>query len=126
MEVRQGINKRDFANYDGKRVREELLIENVFGVDCINLVYSHVDRIIVGGVVPVQKEGVRLTAGDELRAEYFFERREMGVINIGGEGKILADGVEYVLKKGDCLYLGRGTKEVLFLAPTRKIRRNFT
>lgn len=47
MEVRQGINKRDFANYDGKRVREELLIENVFGVDCINLVYSHVDRIIV-------------------------------------------------------------------------------
>lgn len=120
MEVRQGINKRDFANYDGKRVREELLIENVFGVDCINLVYSHVDRIIVGGVVPVQKEGVRLTAGDELRAEYFLERREMGVINIGGEGKILADGVEYALKKGDCLYLSRGTKEVLFFSSDAK------
>ena len=116
MEVRQGVNKRDFAAYSGERIREELLIENVFGVDKINLVYSHIDRIIVGGVIPKDKNGVALTAGDELRAEYFLERREMGAINIGGKGYIVADGKKYELEKGDCLYLGRGTREVAFFS----------
>lgn len=116
MEVRQGVNKRDFAAYSGERIREELLIENVFGVDKINLVYSHIDRIIVGGVIPKDKNGVALTAGNELRAEYFLERREMGAINIGGKGYIVADGKKYELEKGDCLYLGRGTKEVAYFS----------
>ena len=89
------------------------MIENVFGQDEIKLVYSHVDRIIVGGVIPVEK-GVELTVGDELRAAYFLERREMGAINIGGDGYIVADGVRYDVKKKDCLYLGRGVKEVAF------------
>lgn len=89
MEVRQGVNKRDFAAYSGERIREELLIENVFGIDKINLVYSHIDRIIVGGVIPKDRNGVALTAGDELRAEYFLERREMGAINIGDRKSVV-------------------------------------
>ena len=114
MEVRQGVNKKDFANYNGTRIREELLIENVFGEDKINLVYSHIDRIIVGGVIP--KNRVTLAVGDELRSNFFLERREMGVINIGGKGVIFADGLKYQLEKGDCLYLGRGTRDVAFLS----------
>lgn len=113
MEIRQGVNPKDFAGYDGGRIREELLISDLFGEDEVKLVYSHIDRIIVGGVVPVRREA-ELTAGDELRAEYFLQRREMGVINIGGPGSIVADGKEYPLQKKDCLYLGRGVREVLF------------
>jgi 4-deoxy-L-threo-5-hexosulose-uronate ketol-isomerase len=76
------------------------------------MVYSHIDRIITGGVVPVNP--VSLVAGSELRAEYFLERREIGIINIGGEGKVVADDVEYVLGNKDGLYIGKGTKQVTF------------
>lgn len=115
MDVRQGVNKKDFALYDGARLREELLIDDVFGKNEVRLVYSHIDRIIVGGVMP-DKGGVRLPCGDELRAEYFLERREMGVINIGGSGRITADGQVYEMNGGDCLYLGRGVKDVAFFS----------
>lgn len=125
MEIRQGINKKDFVTYSGERVREELLIKNVFGRDTINLVYSHIDRIIVGGVIPQKNNGVALIAGSNLRANYFLERREMGVINIGGKGVIIADGVNYELENGDCLYIGRGTIEVTFLSKNAQFPAQF-
>ena len=85
MEVRTAASPRDVKHYTTDRLREEFLIQNLFQADKINLVYSHIDRIITGAAVPVQ-EKLALTAGDELRAEYFLQRREMGLINIGGDG----------------------------------------
>ena len=113
MEIRQGVSKEEFKSLDTKALRERFMIENLFSVGTVKLVYSHIDRIIVGGIVATE-EGSELVAGDELRAEYFLERREMGVINLGGEGSIVADGREYRLGRHDCLYLGRGTKQVIF------------
>lgn len=83
MELRTAASPRDVKHYTTERLREEFLIDDLFQPDVIKLVYSHIDRIITGSAVPV-KETLKLTAGDELRAQYFCERRELGVINIGG------------------------------------------
>lgn len=87
MELRTAASPRDVKHYTTERLREEFLIDDLFLPDVIKLVYSHIDRIITGSAVPV-KETLKLTAGDELRAQYFCERRELGVINIGGAGTI--------------------------------------
>ena len=100
MEIRQGVSKEEFKSLDTKALRERFMIEDLFSVGTVKLVYSHIDRIIVGGIVATE-EGSELVAGDELRAEYFLERREMGVINLGGEGSIVADGREYRLGRHD-------------------------
>ena len=94
MEVRTACSPNDMKHYTTERLREEFLIQNLFEADKINLVYSHIDRIITGAAVPVN-EKLALTAGDELRAEYFLQRREMGLINIGGDGIITIDGRVY-------------------------------
>ena len=83
MDVRTAASPKDVKHYTTDRLREEFLIQDLFQADKINLVYSHIDRIITGAAVPVNEKLV-LTAGDELRAEYFLQRREMGLINIGG------------------------------------------
>ena len=90
MELRTAASPRDVKHYTTDRLREEFLINDLFQPDVIKLVYSHIDRIITGSAVPV-KEVLELTAGDELRAAYFCERRELGVINIGGAGTITVD-----------------------------------
>ena len=77
MELRTAVSPKDVKHYTTQRLREEFLIDNLFPADEIRLVYSHIDRIITGGIKPV-KETLVLTAGDELRAKYFLERREMG------------------------------------------------
>lgn len=112
MEVRNACNPLDFKNYTTERLREDFLIQGLFKQDEVKMVYSHIDRIITGGVVPVKV--IKLEAGSELRAEYFLERREIGIINIGGRGTVKADGTEYVLDTKDGLYIGMGTKEVVF------------
>ena len=94
MELRTACSPKDEKYYDTARLRSEFLIDDLFKPDDIKLVYSHIDRIITGSAVPVNKV-LKLTAGDELRAEYFLQRREMGVINIGGAGIITIDGKEY-------------------------------
>ena len=91
MELRTASSPRDVKTYDTQRLREEFLIDDLFRADDIKLVYSHIDRIITGSAVPV-KGTLALTAGEELRAQYFLERRELGVINIGGEGTVTVDG----------------------------------
>jgi len=96
-----------------EQLRENFLVQNLMQDDTIQLVYSHYDRVIVGGVKPVSK-AVELPNHPELRAEYFLERRELGVINVGGAGSVTADGKEYALEKLDCVYLGKGTKQVSF------------
>lgn len=113
MKVREPSNSLDYKHYDTERLRKEYLIEDVFGIDEINLVYSHIDRIIVGGVVPVEKSVVLETA-PELRSPTFLARREMGIINIGGDGVVTIDGAKYPMTKYDCLYVGRGAAKITF------------
>lgn len=113
MELRTAASPKDVKHYTTQRLREEFLIPQLFFADEVKLVYSHIDRIITGGVMPV-KETVALTAGDELRADYFLERREMGVINIGGIGTIIADGREYAVGPKEGMYFGMGVKEIAF------------
>lgn len=113
MEVRPGANPADVKNYDTDRLRHDFLIQDLFAVDEIKTIYSQIDRIIVGSATPTDK-ALKLTAGDELRAAYFLERREMGVINIGGKGSITLDGVKYDFDYKDGIYIGMGTKEVIF------------
>ena len=99
-------------HYDTARLREEFLIEDLFQVDEIKMVYSHIDRIITGSAVPTKE--LTLTAGEELRADYFLQRREMGIINIGGKGTVVVDGTEYELEYKDGLYIGMGAKDIVF------------
>lgn len=113
MELRTASSPKDVKHYDTERLREEFLVDDLFVPNEIRLVYSHIDRIIFGGAMPVD-EVLKLEAGDELRAKYFLERRELGLINIGGDGVVLADGVDYEIGSRDGLYLGRGTKDISF------------
>lgn len=113
MEVRTAASPKDVKHYTTDRLREEFLIQNLFQADKINLVYSHIDRIITGAAVPVNEKLV-LTAGDELRAEYFLQRREMGLINIGGDGIVTIDGRVYEINARDGMYIGRGSKDISF------------
>ena len=113
MEVRTAASPRDVKHYTTDRLREEFLIEDLFQADEIKLVYSHIDRIITGSAVPVNKK-LDLTAGSELRAEYFLQRRELGVINIGGAGKITIDGRVYNVAPREGMYIGMGAKDISF------------
>ena len=113
MELRTAASPKDVKYYTTERLREEFLVEKVFFEDEIKLVYSHIDRIIFGGAMPVSK-ALSLEAGAELRAEYFLQRRELGIINIGGAGRITADGVVYEIGERDGMYIGMGTKDISF------------
>lgn len=112
MELRTASSPRDVKTYDTARLREEFLIQDLFRPDEVKMVYSHIDRIITGAAMPVNK-ALTLAAGEELRAEYFLQRREMGIINIGGEGKVTVGGTVYTLRHRDGIYVGRGCKDVV-------------
>lgn len=113
MKVLYAHHPEDFKTYTTEKIRDQFLMGAVFKPDQVELTYSHVDRIIYGGAMPVE-QALTLDAGKELAAEYFLERREMGAINIGGPGKIVLDGEEYALGNKDAIYIGRGTKEISF------------
>lgn len=119
MELRTAASPKDVKHYDTQRVREEFLIQDLFVPGEIKMVYSHIDRIITGAAVPM-KENILLTAGEELRAKYFLERREMGVINIGGNGIITVDGREYDVNFKEGMYIGMGAKEISFTSQDTK------
>lgn len=112
MELRTASSPRDVKHYTTERLREEFLIQNLFVTGEIKTVYSHIDRIITGAAVPVTP--IVLTAGEEIRAEYFLQRREMGVINIGGKGTVTVDGRDYVLEFKEGMYIGMGSKDITF------------
>lgn len=118
MELRTAASPKDVKHYTTERLREEFLIQNLFVTGEIKLVYSHIDRIITGAAVPV--EPIALTAGEELRAEYFLQRREMGVINIGPKGLISVDGKEYELGYKDGMYIGMGARDIIFKSADKK------
>lgn len=113
MEIRCASNPKDVKHYTTERLREEFHISKLFTKDNIRMVYSHIDRIITAGLMPIYHE-LKLEGGKELASDYFLERREMGCINIGGKGIITVDGVEYEMNPRDGIYIGRGNKEVTF------------
>jgi 4-deoxy-L-threo-5-hexosulose-uronate ketol-isomerase len=117
MDIRYSVNQRDFKRYTTEEVRGEFLIENLYKKDEVVAVYSHVDRMVTLGCMPVN-EAVSISKGIDVWAnfgtDYFLERREIGIFNIGGAGKIKADGEVFEMGYKDCLYITKGTKEVTF------------
>jgi 4-deoxy-L-threo-5-hexosulose-uronate ketol-isomerase len=112
MEIRYSVNPEHAKRMTSEEMRREFHINNLFGSE-IKLVYSHVDRVIVGGVAP--RGQVKLAGSKkELGTETFLERRELGVINVGEPGTVRVDGTSYELGKRDCLYVGRGAVDVSF------------
>ena len=117
MDIRYSVNQRDFKRYTTEEIRGEFLIEDLYKKDEVVAVYSHVDRMVTLGCMPVN-EAVSISKGIDVWAnfgtEYFLERREIGIFNIGGAGKIKADGEVFEMGYKDCLYITKGTKEVTF------------
>jgi 4-deoxy-L-threo-5-hexosulose-uronate ketol-isomerase len=123
-EERYNYHPEDFKSYDTERIRKEFLVEKVMEPGNVRLVYSIIERYIVGGAVPFEEDLV-LEAVDALKAEYFCERREVGVINVGGSGSVLVDGTEYKMGFKDALYIGKGSKEVVFKSDEATIPAHF-
>lgn len=113
FEERFAAHPQDVKRYDTAQLREHFLIDKVMEDDHIRLVYSHYDRFISGGAVPVSKS-LELTAIDPLKAEHFCDRRELGVINVGGKGTVEVDGNAYVLDFKEALYVGKGAQTIVF------------
>jgi 4-deoxy-L-threo-5-hexosulose-uronate ketol-isomerase len=119
MEVRFACSEKETRQMDTEELRKHYLVSNLMQPGKLNLVYSHHDRVIIGGAVPTTK-ALALPNEAELRANYFLERRELGVINVGGKGVVTADGKKYELNKLDCIYVGRGTQKVTFASSGKK------
>lgn len=113
MNQRYHNSPKEVMQMSTAELRENFLIENLMQADALQLTYSHYDRMIIGGVMPVYG-AVALENFENLKAEFFLERRELGAINVGGPGSIVVDGQSYSLSKLDCLYIGRSSKEVRF------------
>jgi len=112
FETRYASSPQAVKQYDTAQLRSEFLIDNIMELGKINLTYSHYDRYIAGSAVPVQP--LTLETIDPLKSSFFLERRELGIINVGGSGTVTADGVVYELGFKDALYIGSGNKEVIF------------
>lgn len=113
MEVRYGADSVRLSRMTTEEIRGAFLLDRLFTPGAIDLVYCDVDRAIVGSAVP-GKSALALAAADQLRAAYFAERREIGVLNVGEAGSVAVDGKGYPLGHKDCLYIGRGSREILF------------
>ena len=113
MQIRFQTSPKETCQMTTQQLRENFLVQGLMQPATIQLTYSHYDRMIIGGVVPTSSP-ISLTIEDELKAKFFLERREMGIINVGGLGTVHADGVNYEIDKLECVYLGKGTKEVSF------------
>jgi len=111
QEIRYNTNPRDAKTYDTARLREEYVVQGLFQPDSIKLVYTHYDRMIAGGALPV-KEALQLKPMDYQKAEYFLMRREMGIFNVGGAGEVIADNDQYDLNFKEALYIGKGARDI--------------
>jgi 4-deoxy-L-threo-5-hexosulose-uronate ketol-isomerase len=112
FETRYASGPQAVKQYDTEQLRAEFLIDNLMELGKINLTYSHYDRYIAGSAVPIQP--LTLETIDPLKSSFFLERRELGIINVGGNGAVLVDGTSYELGFKDALYIGSGNKEVVF------------
>lgn len=113
MHTRYGTHFDHFKTFSTDQIRDEFLATHMMVKGEINLVYSHYDRFIFGGVVPTGT-AIELPNDDDLKAEYFLQRRELGILNLGASGTVTVDGKAYPLNRFDCLYVSRGSKAVSF------------
>jgi 4-deoxy-L-threo-5-hexosulose-uronate ketol-isomerase len=107
------VHPEDFKSYQTAAIRERFLLDGIVKPDELNCVYTHYDRMIVGAANPVNKQ-LELENYPNLKADYFLQRREIGIINVAGDGEIIADGQSYPVNKLDCLYIGKGIKSIKF------------
>ncbi|MFC3812660.1 5-dehydro-4-deoxy-D-glucuronate isomerase [Lacihabitans lacunae] len=113
MNERYESSPREVEGMNTKALRENFLVESLFEADKISLTYTHYDRMILGGVMPVNQT-LELGVYNAIKSDYFLERRELGVINVAGKGSVTADGETFEVEKLGCVYLGKGTKKVTF------------
>ena len=113
MQIRFHNSAKEVSTMTTEELRSNFLVESLMQADSLNLVYTHYDRMIIGGIVPVTKT-INLPTYEALKAKYFLERRELGIINVGGDGEIKVNGKTYDVNRLDCLYVGKGTEKVSF------------
>jgi 4-deoxy-L-threo-5-hexosulose-uronate ketol-isomerase len=112
VDIRFAAHPADFKKYDTKEIRAQFLIEDLFLENTVQNTYSHYDRLIIGGAMPIKN--ISLDAFQELKSSYYLERRELGIINVGAKGKVLVDGEAFNLDNKDALYVSKGSKEIIF------------
>ena len=113
MKQRYESSPKEVERMNTEELRNNFLAEKLFASGKANFVYSHYDRMVFGGVIPTGR-AIKLANYDALKSKHFLERRELGIINVGGKGSITAGGKTYKMDKLSCLYLGKGTKNVSF------------
>ncbi len=113
MEQRYATNPQQLPSFDTDALRAQYLVDRLFIPGEITACYTHHDRVVLGGAAPLD-EPLPLPAFEALRAEYFLANRELGIVNVGGAGTVTADGETFSLPNGACLYIGRGTRSVVF------------
>ena len=113
MEIRFQNSPEETSRMSTQQLRDTFLCEQLVKTDAVEYVYTHYERMIMAGIQPVTKT-VALINNAELRSDYFLERRELGIINVGGPGVVRADGIDFTMEKLSCVYLGKGTKDVSF------------
>ncbi|MZQ82011.1 5-dehydro-4-deoxy-D-glucuronate isomerase [Paenibacillus sp. 5J-6] len=114
MDIRYASHPNEVKQFDTERLQSEFQINDLFVANEIKLVYSHVDRFIIGGVLPITGSLQLQADKKEMAADYFLERREIGIINVGGRGTITVDGTVYNMDPKDCIYIGLGSKDITF------------
>ncbi|NRF95024.1 5-dehydro-4-deoxy-D-glucuronate isomerase [Paenibacillus frigoriresistens] len=114
MDIRYASHPNEVKQFDTERLQAEFQINSLFSPNEIKLVYSHVDRFIIGGVLPITGTLQLHADKKEMAADYFLERREIGIINVGGRGTITVDGTVYNMDSKDCIYIGLGAKDITF------------
>ena len=119
MEIRFCNSPAETKTMDTEQLRKNFLVEDLMQENKLTLVYTHYDRVIVGGTKPLGKTVV-LANEEELKADFFLQRRELGIINVGGNGTVTVDGQKYSLNKLECLYVSRGSKKVSFASSSKK------
>jgi 4-deoxy-L-threo-5-hexosulose-uronate ketol-isomerase len=112
MDIRQPANPKDFESYTTERIRREFLVQDLFVPGSVKLTYSYIDRMVVGGICP--EKPLALEGGREMGTDFFLERRELGVINVGAAGSVQVDDQVFDLARNDGLYAGQGAKQVVF------------
>lgn len=113
MQIYQAISQREAQGFNTQQLRDNFLIESIFQNNEITMYYTHYDRVVLGGVMPVHSE-ISLPTYDNLKSDYFLERREIGIINVGGDGEITVDDETFSLSKLDVLYIAKGSKSITF------------
>lgn len=113
MKVIHQVHPEDFVGYNTQQIRDKFLLNNLVSPDKIEMIYTHYDRMTIGAAFPIATE-LKLETFDELKADYFLSRRELGVANIGGNGTVTVDGESFLMEKLDCLYIGKGKQDIRF------------